>query len=70
MSGCSRSRAAADDILLYAFEQALEPDVPRYKEYHASLVEHAKQVCRSRPRCSDCVLKRAVPCRQALLAEA
>ena len=62
MSGCSRSRAAADDILLYAFEQALEPDVPRYKEYHASLVEHAKQVCRSRPRC---VLKRAVPCRQA-----
>ena len=53
-----------------AFETALGPDVPRYKEYHALLVEHAKQVCRSRPRCSDCVLKRAVPCRQALSAEA
>jgi endonuclease III related protein len=53
-----------------AFERALGPDVPLYKEYHALLVEHAKQVCRSRPRCSDCVLKRAVPCRQAQAPDA
>jgi len=53
-----------------AFERALGPDVPRYKEYHALLVEHAKQVCRSRPRCSDCVLSRTLPCRQALASDA
>ncbi|MGQ9658819.1 MAG: endonuclease III domain-containing protein [Thermochromatium sp.] len=58
------------ETIRMAFESALGPDVPLYKEYHALIVEHAKQVCRSRPRCSDCVLRRAVLCRQAVSPDA
>ena len=39
------------------FEQALGPDVPLFNEYHALIVRHAKDICRSRaPRCSHCCL--------------
>ncbi|QIK39005.1 endonuclease III domain-containing protein [Caldichromatium japonicum] len=44
------------ETLRLAFESALGPDVGLYQEYHALLVEHAKQVCGARPRCSGCVL--------------
>jgi len=32
-----------------------------YNEYHALIVLHAKDVCRKKPRCSDCCLKRQCP---------
>lgn len=39
---------------------SLEADLPRrvrlYQEFHALLVAHAKQVCRTRPRCAQCCL--------------
>ncbi len=38
------------------FEQELPKSVPVYKRFHAFLVEHAKEVCRKRPRCPSCVL--------------
>ena len=44
-----------------AIERALGPDVPLYKELHALIVAHGKQVCRTRPRCCACVLSPA-PC--------
>jgi endonuclease-3 related protein len=39
------------------FETALGPDVPLYNEYHALLVRHGKDVCRTRPRCAECCLR-------------
>ncbi len=44
-----------------AFESALGADVPLYNEYHALIVRHGKDVCRSRPRCSGCCLKPDCP---------
>lgn len=58
------------------FETRLGPDVPLYQEYHALIVRHGKQVCRTRPDCSTCVLRwgcaaagRAEPVRQAAVSE-
>jgi endonuclease-3 related protein len=41
----------------HAFEAALRPDVPLFNEYHALIVRHGKEVCRSRPRCEGCCLR-------------
>jgi len=38
------------------FEQELTADVSMFNEYHALIVHHAKRVCRSRPRCVECLL--------------
>lgn len=38
------------------FETALGPRVPMFNEYHALIVRHAKQVCKTRPRCEACCL--------------
>jgi endonuclease-3 related protein len=42
--------------LRYMFESALGPDVALYNEFHALIVRHAKEVCKSRPACSGCGL--------------
>jgi len=55
----------AYESLRRLFEASLAPDVPRYNEYHALIVRHAKDVCRPRPRCSACCLKRLCPSRDA-----
>jgi len=47
--------------LRHAFEHALGPDVALYNEYHALIVAHAKDICRVRPRCAECVLRRQCP---------
>lgn len=39
------------------FESALGPDPSLYNEYHALIVRHGKEICRSRPRCAQCCLK-------------
>ncbi len=42
---------------LRAFCMARLPaDAALFNEYHALLVEHGKQVCRTRPRCDECCL--------------
>ena len=38
------------------FEKKIGPDVPKYNEYHALIVRHAKEICRTVPRCNDCCL--------------
>ncbi|MEE9156776.1 MAG: endonuclease III domain-containing protein, partial [Gammaproteobacteria bacterium] len=40
------------------FEKKIGPDVPKYNEYHALIVRHAKEICRTLPRCNDCCLAR------------
>ncbi|TCT23804.1 DNA-3-methyladenine glycosylase III [Thiobaca trueperi] len=44
-----------------AFETALGPDAPLFKEYHALLVRHGKERCRIRPVCPDCPLRQDCP---------
>jgi endonuclease III related protein len=46
----------AYEKLRYVFESALGPDVTLYNEFHALIVRHAKEVCKSRPACSCCGL--------------
>ncbi len=40
------------------FESRLTPDVALYNEYHALIVRHAKDICRPKPRCDVCCLKK------------
>jgi endonuclease III related protein len=54
-------RQAGYETIRHAFEQTLGPDVPLFNEYHALIVRHAKDVCRSKPRCEGCCLRG--PCR-------
>jgi endonuclease-3 related protein len=48
---------AGYETIRHAFELALGPDVPLFNEYHALIVRHAKDVCRSKPRCQGCCLR-------------
>lgn len=47
------------------FETNVPPDVAVYNEYHALIVAHGKDVCRPRPRCGDCGLRRRCPAGQS-----
>lgn len=38
------------------FTKNLTKSVKLFNEYHALLVEHAKRVCRSSPKCQECIL--------------
>src|SRR3989338_2027549 len=45
------------DELQELFHNQLPGDHRLFNEYHALLVQHAKQRCRTTPRCTDCPLK-------------
>lgn len=47
------------------FESNLPAEVALYNEYHALIVRHAKEVCRPRPRCAQCCLRRVCASRQS-----
>ncbi|MGD2137335.1 MAG: endonuclease [Gammaproteobacteria bacterium] len=49
------------DELRLAIENALGRDAEKYNEFHALIVRHAKEVCRMRPLCTECVLKQNCP---------
>ena len=51
------------DTLRVAIESVLGPETALFNEYHALIVHHAKEVCRARPRCGDCVLFDRCPAR-------
>jgi len=40
------------------FMDSVKKDVETYKEYHALIVEHAKQHCRTKPECKGCPISR------------
>jgi endonuclease-3 related protein len=44
------------------FMQHLPVDEKLFNEYHALIVNHAKAVCSSVPRCSDCIVSREKLC--------
>jgi endonuclease-3 related protein len=37
------------------FEENLPSDVPLFNEYHALIVQHAKDICKKRPQCDECL---------------
>ena len=39
------------------FMSNLPKSVKLFNEYHALLVEHAKTICKAKPKCSECVLR-------------
>lgn len=44
------------ETLRAKFEAVLPADAALFNEYHALIVRHAKDICRSRPRCDQCKL--------------
>ena len=52
--------------LRISIEDALGADVALFNEYHALIVIHAKDICRVRPRCELCVLRKTCPSRAHL----
>lgn len=52
------------DAMRLAIEPVLGPDVPLFNEYHALIVRHAREICRVRPRCTECVLQPRCPASQ------
>lgn len=44
------------DAWQHLFTTALPPHAALFNEYHALIVRHGKDVCRKRPRCTECVL--------------
>jgi len=51
------SGAESYDELRAAFMERLPPDAPLFNEYHALIVRHGKERCRSQPRCEACPLE-------------
>lgn len=51
-------RASYDEIQGFFMEQ-LPRDISLYNEFHALVVVHCKETCRSKPLCSECCLR---PC--------
>lgn len=49
------------EVLRRGFELALPADVTLFKQYHALIVQHAKQACRKRPACEGCCLTLTCP---------
>jgi endonuclease III related protein len=52
---------AGYESIRYGFEQALGPDVSLFNEYHALIVRHAKDICRSKPLCEGCCMRGMCP---------
>lgn len=50
------SKDVSYDELQNLFESKLKKDYKLFNEYHALLVEHAKQHCMTKPNCMDCCL--------------
>ncbi len=50
-------RQPAYESLRSVFELTLATDVNLFAQYHALIVEHAKQRCRARPLCDQCMLR-------------
>lgn len=53
------------EVIRAACETALGPDVPLFAEYHALIVRHGKEVCRTRPDCPNCPLVADCPAASA-----
>jgi endonuclease-3 related protein len=54
--GLTQGEPSYDELRL-AIEAALGPDMDVFNEYHALIVRHGKDVCRTRPQCEGCCLR-------------
>jgi len=54
--GMINKKSSYEEIQSF-FQERLKNNVNLFNEYHALLVKHAKQYCRTRPLCSGCPLK-------------
>ena len=52
------------EILRRLIENTLGADAGLFNEYHALIVQHAKDICRTRPLCGQCVLNECCPAAQ------
>ncbi len=52
------------ETLRQMIEKVLGPDVDLFNEYHALIVKHAKDICRTRPLCDKCILNARCPSMQ------
>ena len=52
------------ETLRVLIEQTLGADVELFNEYHALIVQHAKDICRTRPECARCTLNERCPAAQ------
>ena len=55
----------AYDAMRHAIEKSLGPETVLFNEYHALIVRHAKEHCRVKPRCENCVLSVSCPSSKA-----
>ena len=55
--GMISAKASYEDIRAL-FEENLPKSVRLYNEYHALIVRLGKEICRPKPRCADCPLRR------------
>jgi len=64
----SRLGMIAGDEPYEALRQLIEPilgaDAELFNEYHALIVQHAKDICRTRPVCGQCLLSECCPAAQ------
>jgi endonuclease III related protein len=44
------------ETIRHSLETTLGPDIALYNEYHALIVRHGKEICRTKPRCGECCL--------------
>jgi endonuclease-3 related protein len=49
------------EVMRLAIEKTLDRDTEKFNEYHALIVRHAKEICRKRPACTECVLNQNCP---------
>ena len=54
--GIIEKNAKYDEIKKF-FESRLPKNANLYKEYHAMIVEHAKNICKKEPLCEKCIFK-------------
>jgi len=45
------------DEIQKLFEKTIKAELELYKNYHAVIVQHGKEVCRKKPLCNKCVIK-------------
>jgi len=55
---------AGYESLRHQFEAGLKAEAAMFNEYHALIVRHAKDVCKKRPLCANCCLKKVCPSRE------
>ena len=53
--------SAGYETLRAYFERHLRADASLFNEYHALIVRHAKDICKTRPRCAECCLRGLCP---------